>query len=161
MNARPLKPGESLDVYSADITRLVLEAFPSYDSNALEGEKFRRFVAGLDPTLQSKVHEMGAENLGEAVLTASRCERAHTALQLPTRESSYTQPADQVAMVRPKPLDSKLPQAVEQLTLTVNGLKSEVQQLREHHSYLAQHVNSRSDRFSSGDTRQNARSVSP
>lgn len=52
INARPRKPGESLDVYSADITRLVLEAFPNYDRNAMEGEKFRRFVAGLDPALQ-------------------------------------------------------------------------------------------------------------
>ena len=42
VNARPRKPDESLDVYSADITRLVLEAFPSYDHNAIEGEKFRR-----------------------------------------------------------------------------------------------------------------------
>lgn len=31
VNARPRKPGESLDVYSADITCLVLEAFPDYD----------------------------------------------------------------------------------------------------------------------------------
>lgn len=161
VNARPRKPGESLDVYSADITRLVLEAFPNYDCNALEGEKFRRFVAGLDPTLQSKVHEMGAENLGEAVLIASRCERARLALQLPTRESSHIQPADQVAMVHPKPLDSKLLHAVEQLTLTVNGLKSEVQQLREQHSYLAQRVDSRPDRFSSNDTRYSAHSISP
>lgn len=63
VNARPHKSGESLDVYSADITRLVPEAFPNYDHNALEGEKFRRFVAGLDPVLQSKIHEMGAETL--------------------------------------------------------------------------------------------------
>lgn len=40
VNARPRRSGEILDVYSADITRLVLEAFPNYDHNALEGEKF-------------------------------------------------------------------------------------------------------------------------
>lgn len=79
INARPHKPGESLDVYSADITRLVIEAFPSYDHNALEGEKFCRFVAGLDPTLQSKIHEMGAENLKQAVRIASHCESMHSA----------------------------------------------------------------------------------
>ncbi len=62
VNARPCKPGESLDVYSADITRLVLEAFPNYDNNALEGEKFCRFVADLDPTLQAKIHEMETES---------------------------------------------------------------------------------------------------
>ena len=61
-------------MYSADITRLVLEAFPNYDHNAVEGENFRRFVAGLDPNLQSKIHEMGAEDLEEALLIASRCE---------------------------------------------------------------------------------------
>lgn len=61
VNTRPHKPCESLDVYSADITRLVLEALPNYDDNALEGEQFRRFVAGLDSTLQSKIPEMGAE----------------------------------------------------------------------------------------------------
>ncbi|KAL7848207.1 hypothetical protein AOLI_G00229250 [Acnodon oligacanthus] len=81
VNARPRKPGESLDVYSADITHLVLEAFPNYDLNAQEGEKFRRFVAGLDPTLQSKIHEMGASSMEEAVIISSHCERARTALQ--------------------------------------------------------------------------------
>lgn len=161
VNARPRKPGESLDVYSADITRLVLEAFPNYDYNALEGEKFRRFVAGLDPNLQSKIHEMGAEDLGEAVRIASRCERARAALQLTTVGSPHTQSSEQVAMVRPRPPDDKLLHAVEQLTLTVNSLKSEVQQLREEHSYLAQRVDSRPDRFSPNNARYSARSVSP
>ena len=113
MNARPRKTGESLDVYSADITRLVLEAFPSYDHNALEGEKFRRFVAGLDRALQSKIHEMGAENLEDAVRFASRCERACAALNLTTAGSPYTLPSEQVAMVRPNPVNEKLLQAVE------------------------------------------------
>lgn len=142
VNARPRKPGESLDVYSADITRLVLEAFPNYDHNALEGEKFCRFVAGLDPNLQSKIHEMGAEDLEDAVRIASHCERARAALQLTPVMSPHTQPSEQVAMVRPKPPDDKLLHAVEQLTLTVSSLKSEVQQLREKHSYLAQQVDS-------------------
>lgn len=104
VNARPRKPGESLDVYSADITRLVLEAFPHYDHNALEGEKFRRFVAGLDPILQSKIHEMGAEDLEDAVRIASRCERARTALQL----TATVQSSEHVAMIRPKSTDDKL-----------------------------------------------------
>lgn len=134
VNARPRKPGESLDVYSADITRLVLKAFPNYDHNALEGEKFRRFVAGLDPNLQAKIHEMGAEDLEEALRIASRCERARAALQLTTAGSPHTQPSEQVAMIRPKPNDDRLIQAVEQLTLTVTSLKHEVQQLHEKHN---------------------------
>lgn len=81
-----------MDVYSADITRLVLEAFPNYDHNALEGEKFRRFVAGLDPALQSKIYEMGAENLEEAVRLASRCERARAELQLTSAGSPASMP---------------------------------------------------------------------
>lgn len=161
VNARPRRPGESLDVYSADITRLVLEAFPNYDHNALEGEKFRRFVAGLDPNLQSKVHEMGAEDLEDALRIASRCERARAALQLTTVGSPHSQSSEQVAMVRPKSTDDKLLHAVEQLTLTVNSLQSEVHLLREKHSYLAQRLDSQTERFSSDDARYSARSVSP
>lgn len=121
-------------MYSVDITRLVLEAFPSYDHNAIEGEKFHRFVAGLDPNLQSKIHEMGAENLDNAVLIAGCCERARAALNLTTAGSPYTVPSEQAAMVRPDPANDKFLQAVEQLTLTVTNLKHEVQHLQEKHS---------------------------
>ncbi len=82
MNARPRKIGESLEVYSADITRLVLEAFPDCDRTAQEGEKFRRFVAGLDPALQAKIHEQGATNMDEALIVAGRCEQARCELML-------------------------------------------------------------------------------
>lgn len=139
----------------------MLEAFPNYDHNALDGEKFRRFVAGLDPVLQSKIHEMGAENLEDAVRIASRCERARAALQLTTAASPCTQPSEQVAMIRPKPSDDKLLQAVEQLTLTVTSLKHEVQQLHEKHSHLAQRFDSRADRSSTSDARYSVRSPSP
>ena len=57
VNARPRQENESLEVYAADISRLVTEAFPTYDAAAQEGERFRRFLAGLDPwvlTLHSK-----------------------------------------------------------------------------------------------------------
>ena len=139
VNARPRKPGESLDVYSADITRLVLEAFPTYDINAQEGEKFRRFVAGLDLYLQSKIHEMGASSMDEAVVVASRCERARTALQF---DSSCLPSPDRVAMVRSKSSDDKLVKAVEQLTLTVSDLKNDVQQLQEKNANLTQRLDS-------------------
>lgn len=44
-NALPREPGEGLDVYSAEITHLVLEASPNYD---LEGEKFCFFFAKFE-----------------------------------------------------------------------------------------------------------------
>ncbi|KAK2920502.1 hypothetical protein Q8A73_002706 [Channa argus] len=159
VNARPRKSG--LDVYSADITCLVLEAFPNYDHNALEGEKFRRFVAGLDNTLQSKIHEMGAENLDDALRIASRCERARAALHLTSTRSSHSPPSEQVAMIRPKPSEEKLLQAVEELTLKVTSLRNEVQQLHEKHSSLAQRVHSWPDRSSSHTAQDGARSSSP
>ena len=64
-------------------------------------------------------------------------------------------------MVRPKPTDDKLLHAVEQLTLTVNSLKSEVHLLREKHSYLALRVDSKPERFSPNDAQYSACSVSP
>ena len=77
INARPRKPEEPIAVYAAAITTLVEEAFPSYGSSAKEGEKFRRFVAGLSPFLQVRVHELGAKAFQEAVDIAIRVERAH------------------------------------------------------------------------------------
>lgn len=65
-------------------------------------------VAGLDPNLQSKVHEMGAEDLEDALRTASRCERARAVLQLTTVGYPHSQSSEQVAMVRPKSTDDKL-----------------------------------------------------
>ncbi|XP_019210058.2 uncharacterized protein LOC109199182 [Oreochromis niloticus] len=125
------------------------------------GEKFRRFVAGLDPTLQSKIHEMGAEDLDGALRIASRCERARAALQLTAAGSSPIPSSEQVAMIRPQPTDAKLLQAVEELTLTVTSLKHEVQQLREKQSYLAQRLDSSRDRSSSSNVQYSTRSASP
>ncbi|KAK7909592.1 hypothetical protein WMY93_014276 [Mugilogobius chulae] len=151
VNARPRQPGESLDVYSADITRLVLEAFPKYDRHALEGEKFRRFVAGLDPALQAKIHEQGAEDIEGALRIASRCERARVALQLNSTEHMHKAASvEQVAMVRPRPSEDQLLQAVEQLTLTVDNLRHEVHQLHVKHRHLADNfspVSTPSSRF--------------
>lgn len=61
---------------------MVLEAFPDYDLKAQEGEKFRHFAAGLDPALQAKIHENGAEDIGDALLVTSCFERTRAALQL-------------------------------------------------------------------------------
>lgn len=82
LSARPRAPGESLDVYAADISQLVQEAFPGYGDIAQKEEKFRRFLAGLDPTLRAKCHEQGATDLEEALIIAARCEMARETLKL-------------------------------------------------------------------------------
>lgn len=60
VNAQQRLPKEPLEVYAAEVTRLVLQAFPSYGAPAIAMEHFRRFIAGLDPVLQAKCHEHGA-----------------------------------------------------------------------------------------------------
>lgn len=57
-------PDESLDVYAADISKLVQEAFPGYGDVAQREDKFRRFLVGLDPLLRAKCHEQWATDPG-------------------------------------------------------------------------------------------------
>lgn len=92
--ARPRAPGESLDVYAADISQLVHEAFPGYGDIAQKEEKFRRFLAGLDPTLRAKCHEQGATDLEEALVVAGRCEMARETLKMDyaNTQARYTPP---------------------------------------------------------------------
>ncbi|XP_054874671.1 uncharacterized protein LOC118471314 [Amphiprion ocellaris] len=90
VSARTRQANESLELYAADISRLVAEAFPEYDMAALNGEKFRRFLAGLDPGLRAKCHEQGASDLEEALMIAGRCERARMALGVGTQTSPYS-----------------------------------------------------------------------
>lgn len=83
-------PKEPLEVYAAEITRLVQEAFPNYGRPAIAMERFRRFVAGLDPILQAKCHEHGAATLKDALGGACKWERAQEALKLlPPPASPY------------------------------------------------------------------------
>lgn len=70
VKARQRLPKKPLEVFAAEITRLVLEAFPDYGEAAIAMERFRRFGAGLDPTLQSKCHEHGASTLEKALAVA-------------------------------------------------------------------------------------------
>ena len=79
VSARKRQHAESLEVYAADITRLVSEAFPEYGQAAQRTERFRRFLAGLDPELEAKCHEHGAMDMEAALEIASRCERARLA----------------------------------------------------------------------------------
>ncbi len=82
LNARPHKPQEPLEVYAAELTNLVTEAFPQYDAAARNCEIFRRFVTGLDPSLQLKIHEHGAVTLDNALKVATQCERAQLAISV-------------------------------------------------------------------------------
>lgn len=82
VNARQCLPREPLEVYAAEITRLVLEAFPNYGAPAIAMERFRQFIAGMDPVLQAKCHEHGATTLEEALDIACKWERAQEAMWL-------------------------------------------------------------------------------
>lgn len=64
ISARPHQPNESLEVYAADVSRLVAEAFPDYDRAARNGETFRCFLAGLDLAFQAKWHGTGGDRRG-------------------------------------------------------------------------------------------------
>lgn len=133
-----LPPHENLEVYSADITRLVLEAFPHYDCTAQEGEKFRRFVAGFDPALQAKIHEQGATDIDEALIVACRCERACAAMQLHVGSTQMPQTQTQVAMVQSDHNDGEITQGSGTVTLTVNELKNDVRQLQDKNAHLTE-----------------------
>lgn len=85
--ARRRASGESLEVYAADIGKLVQEAFPNYGEVAQKEEKFRRFLAGLDPCLRAKCQEQGATDLEEALIIAGRCDMTRETLR-----SDYTYP---------------------------------------------------------------------
>ena len=140
ISARPRQPNESLEVYAADVSRLVAEAFPDYDRVARNGETFRRFLAGLDPALQAKCHEQGATDVEEALTIAGRCERARQALRASAPGSPYSSPHPTVvAALNPAPpnvLDcnanatDKLVHAMERLTSRMDNLQTEVRDLR-------------------------------
>lgn len=70
-------------------TGLVLQAFPDNDRTAQKGEKFRYFVAGLDPALQVKIHDQEAIDIDEALIVGSHCERIRAALQLHVGSTSF------------------------------------------------------------------------
>ncbi|KAK7902207.1 hypothetical protein WMY93_018976 [Mugilogobius chulae] len=96
--ARRRAPGESLDVFAADVGKLVQEAFPNYGTAAQKEEKFRRFLAGLDPCLRAKCQEQGATDLDEALVIAARCDMARETLR-----NDYTYPLGDTATNKPAP----------------------------------------------------------
>ena len=88
ITARTRQPMEPLEVFAAAIATLVAEAFPTYDEASKDGEKFRRFVAGVDARLRTKIYELGAETFQDAVAMAVRIEQAGTLVQSASGSSS-------------------------------------------------------------------------
>ncbi len=118
-------------------------------------ERFRRFVAGLDPVLQAKCHEHGATSLEEALAIVCKWERAQEVLRfapLPplsqktslSPNSSTTVPSESLsAMVSTKSTasgdsSSEIMTAVKQLTADVKALRMEVSQLKRQHTSSGQ-----------------------
>lgn len=117
LNARPRKSGEQLEVYAAELRTLVLHAFPGYGREAINGEVFRRFLAGLEPTLQMKVQEFGADTIEDAIRVASQCERAQRALNI--INPLFTNPAIPAVT----PMASQTPTSVTPVALSVQGIE--------------------------------------
>ncbi len=71
------------------------EAFPTYEANAENGENFRRFVAGIEPYLQLRIHEQGVDTLDAALTLDLQIEQAHQASKvlLPSHPQQWTSSA--------------------------------------------------------------------
>lgn len=151
LSARQRAPNESLDVYAADICRLVQEAFPNYGVVAQQEEKFRRFLAGLDPALRAKCHEQGATDLEEALIIASRCEMAREALRM-----DYATPYQRSSPVQlPQSVVSSVstPSMMDQLLDEMKEMRIEMKRIREENDKLIR----RSSRKDGEATNQNRR----
>lgn len=152
LSARVRAPGESLEVYAADVSRLVTEAFPDYGDVAQRKEKFRRFLAGLDPALKAKCLEQGATDLEEALHVAERCENARVALQ-----RDYVSAAavcnDGSQAVQSVSVSESLQRAVEKLTEDMHAMRMEMRGMYEEKQRLRawnNDVRGRSPRSPSG-----------
>lgn len=140
LNARPRKPQEPLEVYAAELTNLVTEAFPQYDVTARNCEIFRRFVTGLEPSLQLKIHEHGAMTLDNALKVATQCERAQLAISV--ANPSAVMPV----MVTPQssPNNMAAPHITE-LAVAIAELRTDLKALRQSH---LRHTDERIDQLS-------------
>ncbi len=121
-----------MEVYAADICRLVKEAFPDFEQNASEYMRLSRFLAGLDQELQIKCHERGVKTFKEAFQVATQAERARTAAKLiqpvssSMRENSMAQSVNAISDTN----TLFLKQAVVDLTNTVKDLSKDVSALK-------------------------------
>ena len=118
INARPRFPHEPLEVFAAEIARLCQEAFPKYGKVAQNSERFRRFVAGLAPYLQLKIHEQGIKTLEDAVTYAVQLERAQEASQSSIFPSSSTVP------IPPPPTPTPTPFTLSSSTTPTSSVNS-------------------------------------
>lgn len=140
LSARPRAPAESLEVYAAEISRLVDEAFPEYGERAQREEKFRRFLAGLDSVLRAKCHEQGATDLEEAVIIAGRCENARDAMKTDyitgNAAGSTTNDVGAVAAVYSVTDNGGLHRAVDRLTEEMRDMRMELRRLGDENQKL-------------------------
>lgn len=134
LSARPRAPGESLDVYAADVSQLVHEAFPGYGDVAQKEEKFRRFLAGLDPALRAKCHEQGATDLEEALIIAGRCEMARETLKMDyggTQARHTSSGGGAIAMVHSISEGGSMNSVLQRLTEDMKEMRLEMKRMAE------------------------------
>lgn len=123
-----------MEVYAADVCRLVKEAFPDFEHNASEYMKMFCFIAVLDQELQVKCHERGVKTFIEAFEIASQAERARQAAKLTMPASSANVAvrdmgtAQSVNSVREN--DTEFRNAVQILTITVKDLSKDLDALK-------------------------------
>ncbi|XP_073796767.1 uncharacterized protein [Danio rerio] len=132
LSACPRGPRESLEVYAAEISRLVDEAFPEYGDRVQREEKFRRFLAALDPVLRTKCHEQGATDLEEAVIITGQCENARDAIKtdyMTFNAAGNAADGGVVAAVYSVTDNGELYRAMEQLTEEMRDLKTDLGRL--------------------------------
>ncbi|XP_077358205.1 uncharacterized protein LOC144004677 [Festucalex cinctus] len=140
INARGRLPGEALPVFAAEISRLVEEAFPTYGDDAKSGEKFRRFIAGLDPYLQLRCHEQGVKTLEEALKFAVQIETAHQASRVFAAQGPFpaapTYPAVSPIVTPPLPMAAPLgvhsanADDMKKMLKTIEALSDKVERLQ-------------------------------
>ncbi|KAL0151983.1 hypothetical protein M9458_052701 [Cirrhinus mrigala] len=144
--ARLRAPRQSLEVYAAEISRLVDEAFPEYGDRPQREEKFRRFLAGLDPVLRAKCHEQGATDLEEAVIIAGRCENARDTIKtdyMAVDAAGSANDGGAVAAVYSVTDNGGLYSAVIQLTEEMRDMRMELRRLGDENQKLRARVGSR------------------
>ncbi|ROL52847.1 hypothetical protein DPX16_8410 [Anabarilius grahami] len=159
LSARPRAPRESLEVYAAEIGRLVDEAFPEYGDKAQREEKFRRFLAGLDPVLRAKCHEQGATDLEEAVIIAGRCENARDSIKtdyMPVNAAYGNNDGGAVAAVHSVTDNGGLYRAVDRLTEEMRDMRMELMRLGDENQKLKARASPRAMDEWSGDRSQSS-----
>ncbi|KAK3568728.1 hypothetical protein QTP86_014757, partial [Hemibagrus guttatus] len=159
LSARPRAPRESLEVYAAEVSRLVDEAFPEYGDKAQREEKFRRFLAGLDPVLRAKCHEQGATDLEEAVIIAGRCENARNSIKtdyMPVNAAYGNSEGGAVAAVHSVTDNGGLYRAVDRLTEEMRDMRMELMRLGDKNQRLKARASPRAMDEWSGDRSQSS-----